>query len=54
MRKTIVLENGSKDEAYRIFDEVKGSIKDFKKESVGIHGNLRNQKDGWNVVKVHY
>ena len=49
-----MLENGSRDDAYRIFDEVKGSIKDFKKESVGISGSLRNKKDGWNVVKVHY
>jgi hypothetical protein len=54
MRKTTVLENGSKDEAYRMFDEVKSSIKDFRKESVGISGNLRNCKDGWNVVKIYY
>jgi len=52
MRKIMILENGSRDEAYRRFDEVKNSISDFKKESVGISGNLRNHKDGWNVVKV--
>jgi hypothetical protein len=53
MRKTTtILENGSRDEAYRVFDEVRGSIEDFKKESVGISGNLRNKKDGWNVVKI--
>jgi hypothetical protein len=54
MRKTMMLENGSRDEAYRMFDEVKNSIKDFKKESVGISGDLKNHKTGWNVVKVHY
>lgn len=54
MRRTVVLTNGSRAEAYRKFDEVKGSIKDFKKESVGISGNLRNDKDGWNVVKVTF
>lgn len=54
MRKTVILENGSRDDAYRVFDEVKSSIKDFKKESVGVGGNLRNSKNGWNVVKITY
>lgn len=54
MRKIIMLENGSRDDAYRVFDTVRNSIKDFKKESVGISGNLRNHKDGWNVVKIFY
>lgn len=54
MRRYIMLQNGSKDEAYRIFDEIKSSISDFKKESVGISGNLRNHNEGWSVVKIYY
>jgi hypothetical protein len=54
MRKQILVENGSKNEAYRVFDEVRSSIKDFKKESVGITGCLRNTENGWYVVKTYY
>lgn len=54
MRRQVILQNGTKNEAYKIFDEVKGNITDFKKESVGISGTLRNDENGWNVVKVYY
>ena len=54
MIKTTILKNGSKDEAYRLFDETKSSITDFKKESIGISGNLRNHNEGWRVVKITY
>lgn len=53
MRKVIMLENGSRDEACRRFEIVKHSIKDFSKMSVSIHGNIRNDKEGWSVVKTY-
>lgn len=53
MKREVILRNGSKEEAYKKFDEVKGNIVDFKKESVGISGNLRNNNEGWSVVKVY-
>ena len=49
-----MLKNGSRDAAYKKFEEVKSTITDFKKESVSINGNLRNSKDGWNVVKIYF
>ena len=54
MIKTTILENGSKDEAYSLFDKTKSYITDFKKESIGISGNLRNIYNGWRVVKITY
>jgi len=54
MRREKILKNGSRDEAYKAFDEIKKSITDFKKESVSISGELRNHKDGWSVVKIIY
>ena len=53
MRKTTMLTNGSRAEAYEKFEEVRKTITDFKKESVSINGNLRNSKDGWSVVKIY-
>lgn len=53
MTKRILLKDGSIDEAYKLFDEVRNAIDDFKKESVGISGNLRNKERGWTVVKVY-
>ena len=53
MVRTIILDNGSKDQAYKVFGEVKESITDFKKESVSISAkDFKNQKDGWRVVRI--
>lgn len=54
MRKVILLESGSREEACCIFDAAKRDISDFKKESVSMHGNIRNDKEGWSVVKTHF
>jgi hypothetical protein len=54
MKKTIILENGSREEACRRFDSIKQSITDFTKESVSIKGNIRNHKEGWKVIKINY
>ena len=54
MRNRIVLlEDGSREDACIIFDNAKGAIKDFTKESVCIMGNVRNTKEGWSVVKTY-
>jgi hypothetical protein len=54
MRKQIILQNGSKEEADRMFDEIKSSISDFSKESVTIGGNLRFRDRGWRVTKIFF
>jgi hypothetical protein len=51
MKKIILLEDGSREEACQKFDEARKDITDFKKESVSIRGNVRNSKEGWTVVK---
>ena len=52
MSKVVILENGSREEACKLFDEVKKNITDFNKESVGIRGNIKNSKEGWCVVRT--
>ena len=54
MLKKYILLDGSMEDAYRSFENVKNSIKDFKKESVCIKGNLKIKDQGWNVVKIIY
>jgi hypothetical protein len=54
MRNIIILQNGSRNEAHQKFDEVRKSITDFKQESVSIHGDIRNEKEGWSVIKTHF
>jgi hypothetical protein len=51
--KIVILENGSREEACKRFDEVKSTITDFAKESVSIRGNIRNSNEGWNVIKSY-
>lgn len=54
MRNRIVLlEDGSREDACVIFDNTKAAITDFSKETVSIHGNIRNDKEGWSVVKTY-
>ena len=53
MKKIVMLQNGSREEAYKKFEEVKNGIIDFTKESVNIKArNLRNIKEGWSVTKI--
>lgn len=52
--RIILLENGTRENACIIFDRAKGSITDFTKESVSIRGNIRNDKEGWSVVKTKF
>jgi hypothetical protein len=54
MKKTIILENGSRDEACRKFDEVKKSIVDYSIETVSIQGNIRQSDEGWKVIRISY
>lgn len=53
-REIIELENGSREEACKKFDELKNTITDFNKETVAIGGNIRNLKEGWSVIKIIY
>ena len=55
MRNRIVLlEDGSREDACIIFDNAKGAITDFTKESVCIIGDVRNTKEGWTVIKTKF
>lgn len=54
MLKKAILLDGSMEDAYRSFENVKNSIEDFKKESVCIKGNLKIKERGWNVSKIIY
>ena len=53
MKRIILLEDGSREDACIIFDNAKGAVKDFTKESVSIFGDVRNPKEGWSVVKIY-
>ena len=53
MKRIVMLENGSRNEACSIFDAAKRGIKDFSKESVSIFGDIKNSKDGWTVIKTN-
>lgn len=51
--QVIILDNGSREDACKKFDEVKKGITDFRHESVYISGNLRNKESGWRVIKIY-
>lgn len=52
-KKIMMLENGSRFEASRVFDEVKASITDFKKETVILKSkNVSDINDNWSVYKI--
>lgn len=52
-KKIMMLENGSRFEASRVFDEVKASITDFKKETVVLKSkNVSDINDNWSVYKI--
>ena len=53
MSKILLLENGSREEACIAFNKAKEGISDFSKESVSIRGSMRNQKEGWMVIKYN-
>lgn len=53
-KEIIILENGTREEACRKFEETKKSITDFNKESVSMGGNIRNHKEGWSVIKIKF
>lgn len=52
--KITILENGTREEACKKFDEVKNTISDFKKETVSIRGDIHNPNEGWKVIKIIY
>lgn len=54
MKRTILLQNVSRREAYAKFEETKSLISDFNKESVRLGGNIRNEKEGWSVIKIDF
>lgn len=52
MSKIVILENGTREEACKKFEEVKKTIKDFERETISIEGNIRNLNEGWTVTKI--
>lgn len=52
--ENILIENVSKEEAYKVFDRVRSTITDCDKEVVVVSGNGENDNDGWSTVKINF
>lgn len=53
MKRIVIIENGSREDACIIFDNAKNAIKDFHNESVSIFGDIKNPNEGWTVIKTN-
>lgn len=52
--ENILIENVSKDEAYKVFNEVRSTITDCDKGVVVVSGNVENDNSGWSTVKINF
>ena len=52
MRRIVLLEDGSREDACIAFDKAKSEINDFTKETVALVGDVRKPKEGWRVIKT--